>query len=103
LAVDRQQQALGFISGGLGADNQAWLLSIASVTESRRRGAATLLLERLLRALQEDGRAESVLLTVDPKNQPAYQLFTSWGWAEERRVNAYFSADDQRLVLRLVL
>ena len=95
LATD-EDEVVGFISGGLGLGEDAWLLSIATL----RKGTGALLLERLLRALEEDGRARSILLTVDPKNIRARNLFEDWGWKRDSSINSYFTDDDQRLLLR---
>lgn len=96
LAVD-QNKTVGFISGGIGLQRQAWLLSIATLTKGQ--GVGALLLERLLRTLEDNGAADHILLTVDPTNQAALHLFETWGWKKTSSVNSYFTEDDSRLLL----
>jgi ribosomal protein S18 acetylase RimI-like enzyme len=99
--AEQDDQPVGFILGGLDIKEpqSAWLLSIAVNKECRGQGVAELLLNKLIDHLTELN-IKSILLTVDPKNDKALPIFTSWGWLEDSQAMNYFENNDQRFIMR---
>ncbi|MEV6068183.1 N-acetyltransferase [Nocardia sp. NPDC052001] len=86
--------ALTMADGG-----RAWLMSLAVSPERRGSGYGRGLLQRTVEVCLEKGDVDEILLTVDPKNRSAYNLFKDFGFVLHDRDERYFGDDEPRDVL----
>jgi ribosomal-protein-alanine N-acetyltransferase len=89
--------AVGSVSG-----RSAHLISIAVLQDSRRKGAATLLLQELFRRLLEV-HVEEVWLEVNTKDMGAIALYLKLGFEKLMTVDHYYSDGAAALKMRLSL
>jgi [ribosomal protein S18]-alanine N-acetyltransferase len=102
-ATDATGRAVGFLLVQVAAD-EASIIDIAVLTESRRRGIGQTLLAEGLRRLRREDRVHVVTLEVRPSNAPALGLYRKFGFAERgRRPNYYQNNGEDALLMRLEL
>ncbi|WP_194819757.1 GNAT family N-acetyltransferase [Nocardia sp. XZ_19_385] len=83
----------------IGEGPRAWLISLAVSPDRRGYGYGRGLLQRSIELCRERVGVDEVLLTVDPKNKPAYELFQSFGFMLREHDERYFGDDEPRDVL----
>ena len=74
--------------------NELFLHKIMVHPICRNRGIGKALMQTAL-----DGAARPVLLTVDPDNKPAVQLYESFGFRTRERINGYYRPHEDRLIM----
>ncbi|MFF3228673.1 GNAT family N-acetyltransferase [Nocardia suismassiliense] len=103
LIVEVDGVVLGHVLVALLPDRRAWLLSLAVTQESCGRGYGSTLLTEAIKLCRKQ-KMRSVLITVRPTNQSAYNLYRrigfQWTGHHEER---YFGAGEPRDVLEYKL
>jgi [ribosomal protein S18]-alanine N-acetyltransferase len=87
----------GLIVARIAAD-EAEILTLAILPETRRRGVARLLLQETVRQMQSLG-AVQLFLEVSVSNEPARALYVKSGFSEVGRRRNYYSDHSDALVL----
>ncbi|MBR7829531.1 GNAT family N-acetyltransferase [Actinospica sp. MGRD01-02] len=80
------------------AESTAWLLSLAVLPGSRRRGFGRALMDRAL-AICDEARVDRMRITVRPTNDVAYRLYKDSGFDWVRTEDTYFGVGEARDVL----
>jgi ribosomal-protein-alanine N-acetyltransferase len=88
----------GFILARVAAD-EAEILTLAVLPESRRRGVASALLAQALRHAAQAGAAAMLLEVAEP-NAAARGLYAAFGFTEAGRRRGYYAGGIDALVLR---
>ncbi|MGW3644938.1 GNAT family N-acetyltransferase [Streptomyces sp. NPDC000878] len=105
LVLDGGESGLqGYVLAGMPRDvGCGWILGLGVPRDQRRRGHGRQLMEEVLRRLRKDAVRE-VLLTIEPANTAAIELYRSLGFeAEPAPRKGYFGPDADRLVMTLQL
>ncbi|WP_329277097.1 GNAT family N-acetyltransferase [Streptomyces sp. NBC_01451] len=105
LVLDGGENGLhGYVLVGMPRDpDRGWILSLGVTRDQRGRGHGRQLMEEVLRRLRADAVHE-VLLTVEPANTAAIELYRSLGFtAESAPRKDYFGPNADRLVMTLHL
>ncbi|MFF2553657.1 GNAT family N-acetyltransferase [Nocardia sp. NPDC058058] len=95
---DDEEKVVGYALT-IGEGGRAWLISLAVSPDARGHGYGRGLLQHTVDVCRDKGDVDEVLLTVDPKNQPAYNLFKDFGFVLHERDERYFGDDEPRDVL----
>lgn len=98
---DESRKLKGYTVGSING-RSAHLISIAVLKDSRRKGAATLLLRELFQRLLEF-RVEEVWLEVNTKDTGAIALYLKLGFEKLMTVDHYYSDGSAALKMRLSL
>jgi len=100
LVVERRSRLCGYAIACVGA-NGAELVSIAIDRPARRKGAASALMDSLLRRVGRRG-ASRISLTVKVTNRAARTFYAKYGFLRVRRIRKYYEdgADGWRMVKR---
>ncbi|WP_167837767.1 GNAT family N-acetyltransferase [Nocardia altamirensis] len=93
---------LGHVLVALTPDRRAWLLSLAVTTNRCGRGYGSTLLEQAI-DLCKRHEMHSVLITVRPTNQSAYNLYKRLGFQWTAHEEHYFGKGEPRDVLEYKL
>jgi ribosomal-protein-alanine N-acetyltransferase len=101
VVTDDSRKLKGYAVGSING-RSAHLISIAVVKDSRRKGAATLLLRELFRRLLEL-RVEEVWLEVNTKDTGAIALYLKQGFEKLMALEHYYSDGSAALKMRLSL
>ncbi|MEZ8615757.1 GNAT family N-acetyltransferase [Vibrio splendidus] len=75
-----------------------WVLSLAVDTAYRGMGIGRSLMQQAIETLPQDSK---LLLTVDPNNSSACELYLSMGFLTIKEESNYFGDDEPRLVMQL--
>lgn len=105
LVLDGGESGLhGYVLVGMPRDaGRGWILSLGVTRDQRGRGHGRQLMREVLRRLRDDAVHE-VLLTVEPANTAAIELYRSLGFlAESAPRKDYFGPGADRLVMTLHL
>ncbi|MGD1151565.1 MAG: N-acetyltransferase [Syntrophales bacterium] len=91
---------VGYVLGALKPNAlEAWVLSLAVDKKYRRQKIGWRLTSDLLSIFQ-DRKIKRVLLTVEPDNCNAINLYKKFGFVEVSRDNNYFGFDEARVVMQ---
>jgi len=101
VVTDESRKLKGYAVGAINGKS-AHLISIGVLKDSRRKGAATLLLRELFRRLLEV-RVKEVWLEVNIKDTGAIALYLKLGFEELMTVDHYYSDGSAALKMRLNL
>lgn len=105
LVLDGGENGLhGYVLVGMARKpDRGWILSLGVTRDQRGRGHGRQLMEEVLRRLRDDAVRE-VLLTVEPSNTAAIELYRSLGFtAESAPRKDYFGPNADRVVMTLHL
>ena len=105
LVLDGGESGLhGYVLVGMPRNaGRGWILSLGVTRDQRGRGHGRQLMEEVLDRLRADA-AHEVLLTVEPANTAAIELYKSLGFMPEPAPRkGYFGPDADRLVMTLQL
>ena len=101
VATDQSDEIMGYLVSKI-EDHYAHLISLAILPPERRSGAATQLLEALVSALRER-EVHEVQLEVRSDNKAAIQLYSEFGFSEQRIILGYYSDGSPALLMRRVI
>ena len=77
-----------------------WVLSLAVDADYRGMGIGRSLMQQAIDILPQDSK---ILLTVDPNNSSACELYLSMGFVTVKEESNYFGDDEPRLVMQLII
>ncbi|CAK2601773.1 hypothetical protein VCRA2119O149_1230001 [Vibrio crassostreae] len=77
-----------------------WVLSLAVDTAYRGMGIGRSLMQLAIETLPQGSK---LLLTVDPSNSSACELYLSMGFVTIKEESNYFGDDEPRLVMQLII
>jgi ribosomal protein S18 acetylase RimI-like enzyme len=92
-------EIVGYTLGALGVEkNKGWILALAVKKAYRCQGIASKLTTKVIDAFAAQ-QVECVLLTVDPNNKAAINLYQKIGFFDTRRETDYFGPGEDRIVM----
>jgi ribosomal-protein-alanine N-acetyltransferase len=101
VAVDHKARLVGYCVSVL-AESSAHLISIAVEREYRRKGIATMLLQRTIEYLI-DRASQELYLEVNPKNAEAVDLYRKLGFETMGVLKGYYSDGSDAISMRIIL
>lgn len=103
IATNQAGHVMGYVLGAIGEDvNKGWILSLAVGQFYTKQGVGSLLTDGILKVLKGKS-VDEILLTVDPENDIAMNLYERQGFVEIDSEGDYYQPDEKRVVLRLGL
>ncbi|CAN2049706.1 GNAT family N-acetyltransferase [Candidatus Magnetomoraceae bacterium gMMP-13] len=103
VALNDMGNVLGYTLGTLQSkSDEGWILGLAVKKDFQHRGIASMLTETILQLFWEKG-AKYCLLTVEPSNISALNLYIKTGFLEIKREHDYFGIGKPRIVMRKTL
>ncbi|MEU7217374.1 GNAT family N-acetyltransferase [Nocardia iowensis] len=102
LIAEADGMVLGHVLVALTPDRRAWLLSLAVTADRCGRGYGSTLLEEAIDLCRQHA-IRSVLITVRPTNQSAYNLYKRLGFEWTAYEECYFGIGEPRDVLEYKL
>lgn len=103
VAVERgfgdEDAVVGYALTIIGDCARAWLISLAVSPDRRGRGYSRGLLEHSIEVCRQKVDVDEIWVAVEPRNVPAYALFTGFGFVLREHDERYFGGNEPRDVL----
>jgi ribosomal protein S18 acetylase RimI-like enzyme len=99
-AEDCSGEIIGYTVGAIEMGNKrGWILALAVQNANRRQGIATKLTNYIIEMLDDLG-ATSIVLTVDPDNRAAINLYRKMGFCKVGEESDYFGPGEARMTMK---
>lgn len=96
--IELDQKLVGLISYEMKSNHHAYISDLIILPSFQGKGLAKMAMEHTLQQLENTSRVD---LVVHPDNNPAINLYKSFGFVEESRKENYFGDGQPRLVMVL--
>ena len=101
LVAENKKEITGYVLGAVkNNSNIAWILSLAVKPIYFSNGIGQFLMEEILKIL-ENMDIETVLLSIEPNNKYALNLYLKLGFIKSDFIKDYFGKGESRIIMKL--